>query len=289
MQSERIMASDVIHLYRIKRPGQMHGIPWFTPVLDKFAQFRRFTDATLDSAETAAKASAVVSCKDPDSDSSIKIAENDVLEIERNGMYVLPDNYEMTQFKPEHPAATYEMFKAEIINEIARCVLMPYNIAAMNSSKYNYASGRLDHQKYHRFISTIRTWGEKRFLNRVFAEWLSEAYLLDGFFISRPTFEQVMKAIRTIRWFWPGFEHVDPSKEANSDDIRFKNGSLTLEDYYAARGQDWQRKMKQRAKELQFMRDHDIPIPDVRLTTLTVDKKDNEDEADDNKTNTQEN
>ena len=55
------------------------------------------------------------------------------------------------------------------------------------------------------------------------------------------------------------------------------------------RAEDWQRKMKQRAKELQFMRDHDIPIPDVRLTTLTVDKKDNEDEADDNKTNTQEN
>jgi len=251
MQSERIMASDVIHLYRIKRPGQMHGIPWFTPVLDKFAQLRRFVDATLDSAETAAQPSAVISCKDPDSEASHKIQENDVLEFERNAMLVLPDNYETFQIKPEHPAATFEMFKAEIINEIARCVLMPYNVAAMNSAKYNYASGRLDHQKYHRFIAAIRTWGARRFLNRVFAEWLSEGYLLDGFFTTRPTFEQVMKAIRTIKWQWDGFEHVDPVKEADSQNTRLqKSGTTTLAAEYAKDGKDWRRETRQRLKEI---------------------------------------
>ena len=43
------------------------------------------------------------------------------------------------------------MFKHEILNEIARCVNMCYNVAVGNSSGYNYGSGRLD-WVYYRFI-----------------------------------------------------------------------------------------------------------------------------------------
>ena len=43
-------------------------------------------------------------------------------------------------------------FKKEILNEIARCLGMPYNISAGNSSGYNYASGRLDHQTYFKAV-----------------------------------------------------------------------------------------------------------------------------------------
>jgi capsid protein len=50
------------------------------------------------------------------------------------------------------PATTYAEFKKEVLNEIARCLNMPFNVAAGNSSGYNYASGRLDHQTYFKAI-----------------------------------------------------------------------------------------------------------------------------------------
>ncbi len=34
----------------------------------------------------------------------------------------------------EQPATTYAEFKREILNEIARCLNMPFNVAAGNSS-----------------------------------------------------------------------------------------------------------------------------------------------------------
>ena len=48
----------------------------------------------------------------------------------------------------QKPSTTYAEFKKELLNEIARCLNMPFNVAAGNSSGYNYASGRLDHQTY---------------------------------------------------------------------------------------------------------------------------------------------
>jgi lambda family phage portal protein len=278
--ADRISDSDVVYLYRIKRPGQMDGVPWFTPCLDKFASFRRFADATMDAAENAASHTGVLHTKDNIIDDDDHPDSNNCVPVERGTLLVLPDGYEMSQFDPKHPATTYEMFKAETLNEISRCVLMPYNVAAMNSSKYNYASGRLDHQKYHRMICVIRNWGEKRFLNRVFAAWLSEAYLIENYFTSRPTWEQAMKAIATIKWFWPGFEHVDPVKEADAENTKLANGTMTIADSYAARGQDWRRKMEQRAKELAYQKDLEnqygitLPTPGTKEKTIIEDLTD---------------
>jgi hypothetical protein len=56
------------------------------------------------------------------------------------------------------PTTNYEMFRNAILNEIARCVHMPSNKALADSSRYNYSSGRLDHQTY-----SDRGCGERRF------------------------------------------------------------------------------------------------------------------------------
>ena len=43
----------------------------------------------------------------------------------------------------EQPTTTFAEFKHEILNKIARCLNMPFNVGAGNSSGYNYASERL--------------------------------------------------------------------------------------------------------------------------------------------------
>ena len=253
LETDAIAAADVIHFYRKKRPGQTRGIPWYAPCLELFAQMRRFTLATLDAAETAADVAGLLEAHgvEPDPD----VESMDVLDLERKALLVAPSGYTMNQMKAEHPATTYAMFKGEILNEIARCVMMPYNVAAMNSARYNYASGRLDHQKYHRFIETLRALAAAKVLRRIFAAWVEEAFLRN-LFTTRPSFEQVVRSIETLRWFWPGFKHVDPVREANAEKTRLiDTGTLTLEDCVAEQGKDWKRMLEQTAKEKAFKRE----------------------------------
>lgn len=45
--SSRVPASDVLHIYRAGRPGQVRAATWFAPVLLRFKDFDEFEDATL--------------------------------------------------------------------------------------------------------------------------------------------------------------------------------------------------------------------------------------------------
>ncbi len=57
---------------------------------------------------------------------------------------------------------------------------MPFNVAAGNSSGYNYASGRLDHQTYYKAIRVEQSHLERVILDRILAAWLDEAALIPG-------------------------------------------------------------------------------------------------------------
>jgi len=57
------------------------------------------------------------------------------------------------------------------------------------------------------------------------------------------------------QWFWDGQEHVDPAKEANAQATRLGNHTTTLAYEYARQGRDWENALRQRAKELELMRE----------------------------------
>lgn len=245
---DKVPASQVMHLYRLKRAGQSRGVPWITPALMLFAQLRRYTLATIDAAETAANVSGAIETEPGTDEDNIEIG--DEVEIPRNSLLTIPGK--LGQIKPEHPSTTYKMFKAEIINEIARCVSMPYNIAAANSSEYNYASGRLDHQSFNKFKKTVRGWIELKLNNPVLFAWLREALLIPGFF----KYYKGRNLTATIpQWNWPDSGHADPMKEARGQEIRLKNLTTNLKTEYAAMGLDWEQAIEQRKKEIDKCRE----------------------------------
>jgi capsid protein len=128
---------------------------------------------------------------------------------------------------------------------------MPFNVAAANSSGYNYASGRLDHQTYFKSIRVDQSHMESRVLDRILHAWFDEAVLIPGLL---PT-DIGPFAAWPHQWFWDGHEHVDPAKEARAQAIRLDSFTTTLADEYARRGQDWETQLRQRSDELRLMRE----------------------------------
>ena len=267
---ERIPAESVVHLLRCDRPDQRRGVPEITPALPLFAMLRDYSLATLDFAKAAAYFSGILYTDAPPSGEADAVEPLDPIELDRNMLLTMPGGWKMSQLQAEQPTGTYAEFKREVLNEIARCLNMPFNVAAGNSASYNYASGRLDHQTYFKSIRIDQSRIETLVLDRILAAWFDEAVLVGGLLPSGlgPI------ADWPHQWFWDGHEHVDPAKEANAQATRLASHTTTLADEYARKGQDWETQLRQRAKELQLMSELGLAVASPTSSAPTEDDAD---------------
>jgi lambda family phage portal protein len=240
-------SAQVLHWFRPLRAGQVRGIPETTPALPLFAQLRRYSLAVLMAAELAAELAAFIQTELPPDGNADAIDPMDVLEIVRGMITTLPAGWSINQLRPEQPITGYAEYVGQVIREIARCFELPFGIAAGDSSTYNYASGRLDVQVYQRKVTRRRMAMKVRLLNRLWRAWMDEATTVK-------TFRSMMAGNPPwiewgYTWIWDGFEHVDPSKEAQALATLLGQNGATLADWYASKGKDWREQLRQRAKE----------------------------------------
>ena len=158
----------------------------------------------------------------------------------------LPDGWKLGQLKAEQPVTNYPQFKREILGEIGRVLRVPINIMTGDSSQHGYASGRLDYQSYQRAVKIEQDRCASAVLAPLFRAWMREYALA----CSHPRVEEY-----PLAWFWDGFEHVDPNKEANAQARRLKNRTSTLAAEYARVGKDWEEEIGQYAREKQRLRE----------------------------------
>lgn len=245
---DTIPARGMIHWFRSDRPGQMRGVPEITAALPLFGQLRRYTLATLTAAETAANFAAVIESESPADGTTEEPTPFETLEIERGMMTTLPSGAKLSQFRAEHPTTMYQEFKRELLKEIGRPVSAPFNVISGDSSPYNYSSARLDHLLYRQALRVEREHCRRVVLERVFQAWLDEAQMIPGLLPSRPGMAEVPHD-----WIWPGYEAIDPMKEAQADTERLNNHTTTLAEILAGYGQDWESFLRQRAREQQLI------------------------------------
>jgi capsid protein len=198
----------------------------------------------------------------------------DQVEMDRGLWLTMPYGWKVGQIRAEQPTTMYGDYTSKVLNEIARPLNMPFNIASGNSAGYNYASGRLDHQSFFKAIRIDQSHLADIVLDRIFQAWINEAVLIEGL---------LPQSIRTVaaeaegyphQWFWDGFEHVDPAKEANAQATRLQSNTTTLAAEYAKSGLDWEQELRQRAKEAALMNE-------LGLSETPAETKPHTDSADD--------
>lgn len=249
-----VAARNVVHLFEAERPEQHRGVPELTPSLSLSAMLRRFTLATLGAAEQAAIPGGVLYTDAPPQPTvgEKKSTEWDEVELERGVWLTMPQGWNVSQIKAEHPTTTYTEFKHELVDEIARPLAVPSNLARGNSSEYNYASGRLDHQSFHKAIQVYQRFLEVRVLNRLLTAWLDEASLIEGYL---PQALRVRGLRLLHKWFWDGLEHVDPAKSAIADKHMSAIAGVTLAEIYGRKGLNWETEVRQWAAEQKLIQE----------------------------------
>lgn len=249
-QPRPIAAKNMLHWFRVDRPGQLRGIPEITPSLPLYAQLRRFTLAVITAAETAADHAAVLQAgSSASADDCDELTPFDEVQYGRGLLTAVPFGWSLAQLRAEQPTTTYQMFKGEILNEIARCLNMPFNVAAGNSSGYNYSSGRLDHQVYWKSIFIEQGDCEHIVLDQLFRAWYAEARLIrrpDG----SPLVPEVDLTYRPWIWAWDPAEDIDPNKTASARLTDLQTGSTSYQAIFGAMGLDWETEQQRQAEAL---------------------------------------
>ena len=270
-----IPAEYMLHIFRPDRPELHRGIPELSAALPLFAQLRRYNLAVLSAAEAAADFAAILYTDAPPDGEAEKVPPMDALELERNMMLTVPAGWKMAQLDSKQPTANHAEFVKIILSEIARCAVSTYGSVSGDFSGHNYASGRLDNQLYHKSILVDRSFWENEVLNHIFSMWYREYALTFG--------HSTEQRIPRHTWFWDGFVHVDPTKEAKAQETRLLNHTTTLAAECAKDGRDYMGVLRQRAKEIKLMRQMGIPVPGESETQQTngtedvPDKETNED------------
>lgn len=215
-----------------ERPGQHRGIPELTPSLNLFGTGRRYREAVVAAAETAADFSVMVQMGTA-SDGPDEVDPFLTLPINKRTMTIMPSGAVANQMKAEQPTTTYDSFNRNMLCEEARPLNMPYNIAACDSSGYSYSGGQLDHLTYFVSIDVERQDCETSVLEKVFALWFEEAVRAYGWSVSdNPAPKHA--------WDWCGKPQTDPEKTANSRKTRLSCGDIAPSECAAEDGVDFE-------------------------------------------------
>lgn len=237
----RVPASQMLHWFKMRRPGQHRGIPDCTSTLNVGAAARRFREATLGAAETAAEPSLVLETQYQPDELDV-VDPMSTLDFQKRMITALPNNMRMNQVHAEHPNAQYNDFHRQLISEQARPLSMPYNAAACDSSTYSFASGKLDHLLYDSATDIDRRDCDDLVLDRLFSEWFREFVLASD---SRRNEQDVSDH----QWDWPAHPVIDETAHANATQTNLATGERTLTQVYSEAGKDFQDGLVQMAEE----------------------------------------
>jgi lambda family phage portal protein len=242
IETVRIDAENVIHLFRAERPGQRRGVSQLATALSSLAELRRYRLATIAAAEIAANYSAVMySDANWFSDTPDEITEDFMkIELERRAMLTLPAGWKIEQLKAQQPTAGFDNFCDHYLQEIGRCTQTPLNIISGSSQNYNFASGRLDYLLYWNSNDIDRADVEVCVLERIFSWWLDEALLVADYLpplgADLATLGDTVVVPHTFQF--PPRQPIDIEAQAKADDVYFHLGLLTDDQFLNRTGGD---------------------------------------------------
>lgn len=280
LDADRIQARHVIHWFPKFRPGQVRGVPVFSPSLDLFAELRAFRKAVLANAQNAAALTALLT-QDKDIGVPANADEEDEeyeaykrVPIDRGMMTMLPPGVGMSGFDPKQPNTTYEMFQEKCLGEAVRPLNYPLNLALGTSQKFNFSSSKLDIVSYRSGLIVERADCNLTVANKTFAAFHEEAVLAGVY----RAFDGPFK-LPPHEWHWPGFEPLDPVVDAQADHERLSNGTLTWREFWARRGYDWRDVMKQQEAERAEVERLGLKFGQPATTTVSEQKEPAEEPA----------
>lgn len=231
LRSKRVPASEILHVYRVDRPGQVSGVTWGAPVILKTKDFDEYDDATLLKQKIAACFAAFVSDMDGTGTPPQVGEEHDsdpLIETIEPGMVAnLPIGRQVTFGNPpttnDHPSYSKTQLRA-----IAAGWGVTYEQLTGDYSDANFASSRMARLE---FNNNLHDWRYHMMIPQLCDgvwNWAMQAALIAGRVDERPS----------ASWTPPPFPMIEPDREGKAAILKVRGGVQTLFDMIREQGYD---------------------------------------------------
>lgn len=262
----RVPAEEVIHLYRVERPGQTRGVPWFSSALTRLRHMGGYEEASVIAARASACQMGFIETPDPDYEGEAVVDGERVTSFEPGRITTLGPGERFTAFNPAQPGNTLDPFMRFMLRGVAAGVGVSYETLSKDYSQSNYSSSRLALLDDRDTWRTLQQWMIEAFHQRVFETWLEMAVLSGA--LTLPGYETAPERYEDVRWIPRGWAWVDPQKEIAAYKTAVRAGFMTLTDVIAQNGGDFEELAQARSRELELCDELELIFDtDPELTT----------------------
>lgn len=233
-ESEFVPASEILHVFRPLRAGQINGVTWFAPAIIKMRDLDDYDEAELLRKKIEACLAAFVTTDD--TGDTLGSAETDEDTGERvesfePGMIKYLQAGRDVKFNDPKFGGGYAEYMRVQLHAIAASLGLTYELLTGDLSQVTFVSGRLGLLEFRRFIKRIQTQMLVPQLCLPVWNWFTELGMAAGALDQR-------RGRIGVMWTYPRFEAVEPLKDAMADLTRIRTGTLTLPEAISAHGYD---------------------------------------------------
>lgn len=233
--SRRVPAEDVIHVYRIDRPGQSRGASWFGSVIVNMKDFDEYEDATLMRQKIAACFAGFVTDLDgtglplgtpgqPDgtTDSTVETFEPGMIER-------LPAGKDIKFGNP--PAVVEDGFSVRTLRKAAAGLGVTYEDMTGDYSQVNFSSARMARLSH---WANVNRWRWTMLIPQLCdGIW---NWAMEGAQRYRELPDDVDPP--SAKWTPPPMPLIEPDKEAKAIQLQVRGGMMTHDEMVREQGYD---------------------------------------------------
>jgi lambda family phage portal protein len=238
-----VPATELFHIFKKERPGQVRGVTWFHAVAEKMKDLDDFQYATLVKQKITACFSAFVTTSATDNlldASDLKAKREAEFNLQPGtARYMRPG--EDIKFASPPSTDGYSEYNRESLRAIASGLGISAESLTGDYSQSNYSSSRMGHLQMRKNIEHWR-WNMlvPQFCDPVF-KWFLEYAKIQGLV----TDDDILKGSVTVQWVPPAFQMIDPSKEILSLQREVRSGFKSWKEALLEQGRDPERTLNE--------------------------------------------
>jgi len=245
IETVRVPANEVLHLFRPLRPGQIRGEPWLARALVKLNELDQYDDAELVRKKTAAMFAGFVTRLAPEDNllgEGLANASGMALAgLEPGTMQILEPGEDIKFSQPADVGGSYSEFLRMQFRAVAAAMGVTYEQLTGDLSLVNYSSIRAGLLEFRRRVEALQHGVIVHQLCRPIWQAFVEQAVLEGT-LTLPGYARGGVSQRreylAVKWIPQGWQWVDPLKEADAMKAAIRSGLMSRSEAISANGYD---------------------------------------------------
>lgn len=260
-ETVRVSASEVLHIYKPMRPGQIRGVPWVSPALVKLYLLDQYDDAELDRKKVAALFAGFITKNAPEDNLLGEgVAEADgsaLVGLSPGTMQVLLPGEDIKFSNPADVGGSYEPFQYRTLLAVCAAMGVPYTNVTGDLRAANYSSTRAGTVEFRRRLNQFQhDTLVFQMCRPVWERWLATAALSGAALM--PGFARDPSRYTPVKWITPKWEWVDPLKDRQAEKIAQEMGWKAPSDIIQGEGEDVEETYRRIAADQKLAEDLNI-------------------------------